>query len=255
MKKLMTLTGVTAAAALMWGTGLSYAQYVPPPPLAAGVDYMVPNYANSPALTKFIDPLPGVKMNGAAVAGFYNNAGGLNIPIALAETTLPVGVPNDAAYYEIALVDYTQTMHTELGPTKLRGYVQIYPPGSGTTGIQLFYLNAAGVPDTTKPIQVDIGTVAAPNLVNVYAYENPTYLGPMIAGHQGHADAHQVLQPAAHHSQWRKPLYSDGRDRDGSGTGTQWRHVLAESRHASPPRRRQPLDQRWHGPPVDHSCG
>ena len=30
MKRVMTLTGVTAAA-LLWGAGQSYAQYVPPP--------------------------------------------------------------------------------------------------------------------------------------------------------------------------------------------------------------------------------
>ena len=54
----MTITGV-AAAALMWGTGQSYAQYVPPPQLVPGVDYSLPNYANSPLLTKFVDALPG----------------------------------------------------------------------------------------------------------------------------------------------------------------------------------------------------
>jgi FtsP/CotA-like multicopper oxidase with cupredoxin domain len=184
-RKVLTCLGV-ATGALLWGTGQASAQYVPPPALAPGVNYMLPNYANSPVLTKFVDPLPGVKAAGAAIQGwYYNNAtvgplAGRNIPVAVADTTKFPG----SAYYEIAVVDYAAQMHTELGPTKLRGYVQIHPPGSGTAGVQLFYVDSAGNP-TTTPIQVDIGTPTVPNLVNVYAYENPTYLGPIILATKG----------------------------------------------------------------------
>ena len=34
-----------------------------------------------------------------------------------------------ADYYEIALVEYTEKMHSDLPPTKLRGYVQLSTPG------------------------------------------------------------------------------------------------------------------------------
>ena len=196
MKKYMTLTGVTAAA-LLWGTGQNYAQQAVPPNLALpGAAYMVPNYANSPVLTKFKDPLPGVSLGGAAVPStiigpvYFNSAvGGVNIPIAQAEAVLPAGVPAvpACAYYEIALVDYNQTLHSDMGPTKLRGYVQIYPPSAAAQpagSTQLFYVDSAGNP-TTTPITVNIGTVAAPINVNVYAYQKPTYLGPIILATKG----------------------------------------------------------------------
>lgn len=184
MTKLTILTGTTVAAALLWGVSQGHAAYVPPPVLVPGVNYNIANFANSPVLTKFVEPLPGVKQAGAAVPGWYNS-GAQDIPIAVAETSLPTGVPADAAYYEIALVEYTATFHSELGPTKQRGYVQIHPPGSVSGGTQLYYLTGL-TPDTTKPIQVNIGTVAVPNLVNVYAYETtPTYLGPIILATKG----------------------------------------------------------------------
>jgi len=115
-----------ALVALAWGVDQARAQYVPPPVLVPGVNYNIANFANSPVLTKFVDPLPGVMMpSGAAIAGFYNNGGGQNIPVAVAE---PSPVANDtAAYYQIALVEYTAVFHADLAanPTKLRGYVQI----------------------------------------------------------------------------------------------------------------------------------
>jgi len=90
-------------------------------------DYFnVANYANSPLPTvdpntgaitggirKFVDYLPGL---GAANA---NNLGQY-IPIANPDTITYPG----SDYYEIALVEYSEKMHSDLPPTKLRGYVQ-----------------------------------------------------------------------------------------------------------------------------------
>ncbi len=80
-------------------------------------------------IRKFVDGLPGL---GAANA---NNLGQY-IPVA-SPTAPPAGVPNDADYYEIALVQYREQMHSDLPPvvggkadpnatggTLLRGYVQ-----------------------------------------------------------------------------------------------------------------------------------
>lgn len=77
-------------------------------------DYMggvVPNYANSPLLRKFVDTLPGLG------PGKANNLGNY----------IPVGVPDRTTfpgsdYYDIDLVDYTQQLHSDLPPTHLRGY-------------------------------------------------------------------------------------------------------------------------------------
>jgi FtsP/CotA-like multicopper oxidase with cupredoxin domain len=170
MKQTRTLTLSVAGAALLWGISPTMGQYVPPPQLAPGVDYTIPNYANSPALTKFIDPLPGVKAAGAAVPGFYFNGAvnGRNIPVAVADTAKFAG----SAYYEIALVDYTETLHSELGPTQLRGYVQIEPPGSSTTPAGSLHVLLPGVTIGNAP---------------VYAYDAPTYLGPIIVATQGQA--------------------------------------------------------------------
>src|SRR3989337_3786285 len=85
-----------------------------------------PNYATSqlPTLNpdgtvtggirKFIDSLPGLGPAGANNLGNY-------ISVAVPDTTTYPG----SEYYEIAVVEYRQQMHTDLTPTRLRGYVQI----------------------------------------------------------------------------------------------------------------------------------
>ena len=67
-------------------------------------------------MKKFVDKLPEF---------------GNEIPIAVADTATYTGTD----YYEIALVEYEQQMHTDLPiKTKLRGYVQL---ASGTTAFPL----------------------------------------------------------------------------------------------------------------------
>ena len=71
------------------------------------------NWAFSPPLPKFVDTLAGVGPTGA------NNL--LNyISVAVPDQTSYPG----SDYYEIDLVQYSQKMHTNLPPTRLRGYVQ-----------------------------------------------------------------------------------------------------------------------------------
>jgi hypothetical protein len=45
----------------------------------------------------------------------------------------PGGVPKDGDYYEIAIVDYPEQVHADMPATKMRGYVQIEPPGGSHT--------------------------------------------------------------------------------------------------------------------------
>ncbi len=78
------------------------------------IDLSGQNTVTSAASRKFVDTLPGLG------AGSGNNLGQY-IPVAVADTThLSAG----SDYYEIALVEYTEQMHSDLPPTKLRGYVQ-----------------------------------------------------------------------------------------------------------------------------------
>ena len=66
------------------------------------VDYFgIANWANSPPLKKFIDPLP-------------------MLPVAVPDTETYKG----SDYYELSVQQYAQKLHSELPPTTLRGYVQ-----------------------------------------------------------------------------------------------------------------------------------
>ncbi len=85
-------------------------------------DYFgVANWTNSPRIRKFVDRLPGV---GAAAA----NGLGQYIPVAAPDTVTYPG----ADYYEIAVREYSEKLHSDLPPTRLRGYVQL---NRGTDGL------------------------------------------------------------------------------------------------------------------------
>ncbi len=108
-------------------------------------------------IRKFVDSLSGIGSANLNDLGQY-------IPIAVPDTTTFTG----SDYYEIALVRYTQKMHADLQPTTLQGYVQVETPAN------------AGV---SKHIALTYpGGAAIKNLagVQVYAVDNPQYLGPMI---------------------------------------------------------------------------
>ena len=64
-------------------------------------------------IRKFMDALPGLGPVAANLLGQY-------IPVAVPDTTTYPG----SDYYEIALVEYTEQMHTDLPPTTHRAYVQ-----------------------------------------------------------------------------------------------------------------------------------
>jgi FtsP/CotA-like multicopper oxidase with cupredoxin domain len=77
--------------------------------------YTTPNWANSPPLAKFVDPLPGL--------------GDAGLPIARPDVVTYPG----SDYYEIELQQYSQAMHSSMAPTPLRGYVQVNN-GTNTSG-------------------------------------------------------------------------------------------------------------------------
>jgi hypothetical protein len=91
-------------------------------------DYLTsPNWAYSPPLTKFVDPLPGLCIPTAA-SGWANcdaAAVGMskNIPLAIPDIVTYPG----SDYYELELVEFQEPMHSDLlaNPTTLRGYRQV----------------------------------------------------------------------------------------------------------------------------------
>jgi FtsP/CotA-like multicopper oxidase with cupredoxin domain len=118
------------------------------------------------ALRKFVDGLPGLTEAGANNLGQY-------MPIAVADTTTFV----DSDYYEIALVEYTEKMHSDLPKaTTLRGYVQVETPANASVSkhIPLTY------PDGVTPI---LNAAGQP----VFGVDRPHYLGPVILAQKGRA--------------------------------------------------------------------
>jgi len=107
-------------------------------------------------IRKFIDTLPGLTPAGVNNLGQY-------IPIADKDTITYPG----SDYYEIAVVQYKEKMHTDLDPTTLRGYVQLST--SVVPGNQVPLFNPDG-----SPILLPDGTQAK-------AVDNPHYLGPLIS--------------------------------------------------------------------------
>ena len=119
-------------------------------------DYMggvVPNYANSPLIRKFVDTLPGL---GAANA---NNLGNY-IPIAIPDTTTFPG----SDFYDIGVVTYTHQFNSDLPRTHLRGYKDLNPAADG----QAHYLGPIIIAQRDRPVRAKLNnllpTGAAGNL-------------------------------------------------------------------------------------------
>ena len=133
--------------------------------------YLVPDYfgnanwAYSPTnLRKFVDKLAGLGPANANLLGQY-------IPLAIPDTdSYPANAADPIAsdYYEIAVVEYMEKMHSDLPETKNRGYVQIDTaaiPGDGVPLYQADGITPIYYPGTTNQVMV---------------VDKPHYLGPAI---------------------------------------------------------------------------
>jgi FtsP/CotA-like multicopper oxidase with cupredoxin domain len=112
------------------------------------------NWAYSPPLRKFVDAMPGLGPEGANALGQY-------IPVAVPDKTTYPG----SDYYEIAVVEFTEQMHSDLPPTTLRGYVQLSTLVVSGEQIALTF--------NGTPILKGDGTQA-------YGVDAPHYMGPAI---------------------------------------------------------------------------
>lgn len=116
-----------------------------------------PNFANSPlpiisdgkilpnsGIRKFVNSLPGLSAKNKNNLGQY----------------IPVAIPNKTAflgsdYYEVALVEYTKQLHSDLGKTRLRGYVQtntVPPPMDLADAAQ--YLGPIFIAKKDRPVRL-----------------------------------------------------------------------------------------------------
>ena len=175
-------------------------------------DYFgVGNYANSPlptinpstgavsgGMVKFQDSLPGL----CGISPWGPTSNGIN---GLGQC-LPVAVPDKTSFpgsdfYEIGLVEYRQQMSSSLpstvisvggvtsGPTKLRGYVQLYPLGTTASNapagaVQLTTAN----PLAKLTMTIQDPTTGQPR----WAYTPPQYMGPIIVA----TGCDQVVNPS-----------------------------------------------------------
>lgn len=150
-------------------------------------------YANSPKLRKFVDTLPGLSFNPNRGANTFDAAKpGEYIPVAVADTSTYAG----SEYFVIGVVEHAQWMHSDLQKaTTLRSYVQLYPRLSeraagatnppakvadNLTGQTLPDPVALKYPNGTPITWPGSITEANPAGEQVYAYDNPHYLGPII---------------------------------------------------------------------------
>lgn len=153
-----------------------------------------PNYANS--------PLPMVDMDTGAVAGgirkFVNTLAGLGaenannlgqyIPVAVPDTTTYA----DADYYEIELVEYTEKLHTDLPPTKLRGYRQANLTGGPAPP---HYLGPAIVAQKNRPVRILFRNLLPSGAGgNLFIPTDTTVMGSGMTA-AGHMDPSMMMDP------------------------------------------------------------
>ncbi|MGC2063876.1 MAG: hypothetical protein WA610_12935 [Thermodesulfovibrionales bacterium] len=109
-------------------------------------------------IRKFVDKVPGLTPAGANTL-LQAHGDGQYIPVGIADTTTFAG----SDYYEIAVVEYNEKMHSDLPPTKTRGYVQL------ETAAVLAKMAAQSL--VSKHVDVGGGH---------FAIDNPHFLGPVI---------------------------------------------------------------------------
>jgi len=114
------------------------------------------NVVISGGIRKFVDGLAGLGPGGANNLGQY-------ISVAIPDTASYPDDPNTldvdegADYYEIALIEYQEQMHSDLPPTRLRGYVQLSTSVVPGAQVPLFNLNGSPIllPDGSQALAVD----------------------------------------------------------------------------------------------------
>ena len=109
---------------------------------AIAAEIAVSTTALTGGMRKFVDSLPGLDPAGANNLGQY-------IPIAVPDSCTYSGQLADC--YEIELREYTEKMHSDLPPTKLRGYVQVK---NGLDVAPIHYLGPLIIAKRDTPVRI-----------------------------------------------------------------------------------------------------
>ncbi len=134
-------------------------------------------------LRKFVDPLGGAYNGLETLSSMTDLQAG--IPVAIPEPWVtPAGATTTDDYYEVAVVEYTEQMHSDLPKaTRLRGYVQIETETIRTKGLK----DVTGVVGSEHiPAVYPDGTPIRDAAGNqVHFVHKPHYLGPSIVAFKG----------------------------------------------------------------------
>ena len=161
----ITAADRAAAAARAAAARAAHPGSLPPAPVPGGTpDYfgIYSNYALSPLLRKFVDPLPGI-----CTAPGQTSC----IPIAAKDTTTFPG----SDYYQIGLRDYSQQMHSDLPSTPLRGYYDLNPAATDHTN---HYLGPLIIARRDVPVRIKFtNNLGLGALGNLFIPVDTTYMG------------------------------------------------------------------------------
>jgi len=134
-------------------------------------------------IRKFVDKLGGVYNGLETLQGLSDLQSG--IPVALPEKWVNLaGVKTNDDYYEIAVVEYTEQLHSDLAKaTRLRGYVQVETPGivAGNLKDITSIVGSEHIPG----VYPDGTPILDANGAQVYFVHRPHYLGPSIVAASG----------------------------------------------------------------------
>lgn len=172
------------------------------PPEAAAIFAPAAYPGTGTALRKFVDPLP--RFGRPAVGNVPTLADGTTakyVPVAVPEKWVDTnGVTTADDYFEIAAVEYTEKVHTDLRKaTTFRGYVQLETarnPAPAATRWPLYY------PDGITPILIQDthpdGSLKFDNAGNkvlkqAVAMDKPHYMGPVLNATKGVATRMKLL--------------------------------------------------------------
>jgi FtsP/CotA-like multicopper oxidase with cupredoxin domain len=185
-----------------------------PMPMPGGTPHYFgpePNWAFSPPLRKFVNTLPLLGSDNANDLGQF-------LAVANADTTTYPGCD----YYEISLVQYAEQMHSDLGPTTLRGYVQTNNGTDPATGLNtivpatVHYLGPIIVAQRNRPVRIKF-TNALPTGTDgdLFIPVDPTVMGAGMGpvempGMPGMMEEYTQNRGTLHLHGGRTPWISDG---------------------------------------------
>ena len=177
-------------------------------------------YGTVPGIRKFVDSLPGLGAGGANNLGQY-------IPVAIADTTTFPG----SDYYEIEVNNYTETLHSDLPATQLRGYRQ-----TNTTDLtvsKFSYLGPVIVSTKDRPVRIKFtNSLPAGAGGDLFIPVDATLMGagegPLTAAG---ASCDPTLQTCASYTENRATLHLHGGNTPwiSDGTPHQWTTPATET--------------------------